>query len=238
MSSALIEVRVPPASNCDYFSKIFQATQVSKLPLRRRGWLYIVADAPRLALHDFEASIQLDSTSGDAYNGRGAARLRLGEHRQAVADAEKALSVGDPKPDLYYKAARVYAVAAIAAAAEARKKGQETVTLVSRYQDRAADLLRETLKRLPPERRASFLKDVILKDPQLRTLKRRVSSLERPGEGAPNPLAPEGEGGRRPGEGVESPSPLRGEGGRRPGEGSFFPPPDGRRPILRWSKAG
>ena len=33
MSSALIEVRVPPASNCDYFSKIFQATQVSKLPL-------------------------------------------------------------------------------------------------------------------------------------------------------------------------------------------------------------
>ena len=35
MSSALIEVRVPPASNCDYFSKIFQATQVSKLPLRK-----------------------------------------------------------------------------------------------------------------------------------------------------------------------------------------------------------
>ena len=36
MSSALIEVRVPPASNCDYFSKIFQATQVSKLPLRAK----------------------------------------------------------------------------------------------------------------------------------------------------------------------------------------------------------
>ncbi len=158
--------------------------------LRRRGWLYIVADAPQLALHDFQAAIGLDATNGDAYNGRGAARLRLGEHRQAVADAEKALSVGEPKPDLYYKAARVYAVAAIAAAAEVRKKGQETVTLVSQYQDRAADLLRETLRRLPPERRASFLKDVILKDPQLRTLKRRVSSLEKPGEGDPNPLAP------------------------------------------------
>ena len=60
--------------------------------LRRRGWLYIVADAPQLALHDFEAAIRLDATSGDAYNGRGSARLRLGEHRQAVADAEKALS--------------------------------------------------------------------------------------------------------------------------------------------------
>jgi tetratricopeptide (TPR) repeat protein/tRNA A-37 threonylcarbamoyl transferase component Bud32 len=162
--------------------------------LRRRGWLYIVADAPQLALHDFEAAIRLDATSGDAYNGRGAARLRLGEHRQAVADAEKALSVGEPKPDLYYKAARVYAVAAIAAAAEVRKKGQETVTLVSRYQVRAADLLRETLRRLPAARRASFLKEVIRKDPQLQTLLRRVSSLERPGEGDPNPLAPAGRG--------------------------------------------
>ncbi len=97
--------------------------------LRRRGWLYIVADAPQLARHDFEAAIRLDATNGDAYNGRGFARVRLGEHRQAAADAEKALAVGEPKPDLYYKAARVYAVAAIAAAAEVRKKGQETVTL-------------------------------------------------------------------------------------------------------------
>ena len=73
--------------------------------LRRRGWLYIVSDAPQLALHDFEAAIRLEATNGDAYNGRGYARLRLGEHRQAVADAEKALSLGEPKPDLYYKAA-------------------------------------------------------------------------------------------------------------------------------------
>jgi len=146
--------------------------------LRRRGWLYIVVDAPRLALDDFEASILLDGSSGDAYNGRGAARLRFGEHREAVADAEKALSLGEPKPDLYYKAARVYAVAAIAAAAEMRKKGDETVALVSRYQDRAADLLLEALKRLPPERRASFRNDVILTDPQLRPLRRRVLSLD------------------------------------------------------------
>ena len=80
--------------------------------LRRRGWLYMVADAPRLALYDFEAAIRLDASSGDAYNGRGCRPLRLGEHRQAVADVEKALSLGEPKPDLYYKAGRVYAVAA------------------------------------------------------------------------------------------------------------------------------
>jgi len=156
--------------------------------LRRRGWIYIVVDAPRLALDDFEASIQLDGSSGDAYNGRGAARLRFGQHREAVADAEKALSLGEPKPDLYYKAARVYAVAAIAAGAELRKKGEDTVALVSRYQDRAADLLFEALKRLPPERRASFRNDVILTDPQLRTLRRRVLSLDLAGS-LPKPTA-------------------------------------------------
>ena len=158
--------------------------------LRRRGWLYIVADAPQLALHDFDAAIRLEATNGDAYNGRGYARVRLGEHSQAVADAEKALSLGEPKPDLYYKAARVYAVAAIAAAAEVRKKGRETAIRVSHYQDRAAELLRETLKRLPAEDRPSFLKDVILIDPQLRTLHRRIAPPDLAGPVTSAPRSP------------------------------------------------
>ncbi len=91
--------------------------------LTRRGLLYIVADAPKLALHDFEAAISLDAANGDAYNGRGAARLRLGQHREAVADAEKALALGDPTAQRFYNAARVYALAAVAAAAEVRKTG-------------------------------------------------------------------------------------------------------------------
>ena len=70
----------------------------------------------------------------------------------------------------------MYAVAAMAAAAEVRKKGRETVALVSQYQDRAADLLRETLKRLPAERRPTFLKDVIRADPQLQPLIRRIAA--------------------------------------------------------------
>ena len=132
--------------------------------LSRRGWLYIVSDAPRLALHDFEAAIQLDPSIADAYNGRGSARLRLGEHRDAVADAEKALGIGEPTSHLLYNAARVYALAAVVAAAEVRKKGQETVTLVARYQDRATEFAprgaqadaggsaRVVLARSPPSR--------------------------------------------------------------------------------------
>ena len=155
------------------------ATRRDRAPLlSRRGWLYILSDAPRLALHDFQEAIRLDPSSGDAHNGRGSARLRLGEHREAVADAEKALVLGKPSPDLYYKAARVYAIAAVAAAAEVRKKGHDTVALVARYQDRAAALLHETLRLMPADQRASFRRDVIQSDPALKMLLRRVSSLE------------------------------------------------------------
>ncbi len=157
--------------------------------LSRRGWLYVISDAPRLALHDFEAAIRLDPSMGDAFNGRGFARLRLGEHRDAVADAEIALGKGEPTSHLLYNAARVYALAAVVTAAEARKKGQETVFLVARYQDRASGLLQEALKRMPDEERASFWRDVVPADPALRALRRRVSSLD-----APASLAPAGRG--------------------------------------------
>ncbi len=144
--------------------------------LSRRGWLYIGSDAPRLALHDFEEVIGRDPSNADAYNGRGFARLRQGKHREAVADAERALTRGKPSQDLYYKAGRVYAVAAIVVAAEVRKTGQESVRLMTRYQDQGAFLLRQALNQLPVDERADFRRNVILKDPELRTLRRRFAS--------------------------------------------------------------
>jgi len=160
--------------------------------LSRRGWLYIVSDAPRLALHDFQAAIQLDPSTADAYNGRGFARLRMGEHRDAVADAEHALGIGEPTSLLLYNAARVYALAAVVAAPDVRKKGPETVALVARYQDRATGLLREALKRMPDDQRAVFWRDVVPADPALRTLRRRVSSLDGPSDGRKSSVAPAG----------------------------------------------
>ena len=65
MSSALIEVRVSPASNCDYFSKIFQATQVSKLPL---------STAPRKWGHS-SANPTLVTTVVRPWFGRGTSNL-------------------------------------------------------------------------------------------------------------------------------------------------------------------
>ena len=60
-----------------------EPAQRSRL-LNRRGWGYQYADAPRLALSDFEESLRLEPNQSGAYGGRGLARIRLGEWRPAV----------------------------------------------------------------------------------------------------------------------------------------------------------
>src|SRR5262249_29622186 len=74
-----------------------------------RGWTHLVVDAPKLAQRDFELAIDLDSHNGDAYNGRGLARVRLGREREAALDAAEALRQGPSSPRLFYNAARIYA---------------------------------------------------------------------------------------------------------------------------------
>jgi tetratricopeptide (TPR) repeat protein len=168
----------------DYAGAIEDVTLVlalspEKAALRiQRGWLYILTEAPRLAHGDFEEALRRDPSSGEAYTGRGAARVRLGRLRDGVTDAEKALSLGEPAPRLFYNAGRIYAQAAIVAGTEARKKGQDAVAIVNRFQDRAVVLVREALKRTPADRRAAFWRDSIQADPALRTLRRRIASPE------------------------------------------------------------
>ena len=142
-----------------------------------------------MALHDFEAAIRLEPSGADHYNGRGSARLRFGEHREAVADAEKALSLGKPAPQLFYHAARVYALAAVVVAAEVSKNGRESLILKAQYQERAAMLIGDALKQMPEAERAGFLRDVIENDPSLRVLRRRFWSQELSQRGATKNLA-------------------------------------------------
>jgi len=149
--------------------------------LARRGGLFLITDAPRAALRDFEESIRLDPSgpdSADAYLGRGLTRVTLGMHRDAVADATQALRLGESTDKRLYNAARIYAKAAIAATAEVRKTGQDAVGLAFRYQDQAVELLRLAIKRLPAAQRPTFVRDVVQTDPALATLGHRLRSLE------------------------------------------------------------
>ena len=69
-----------------------------------------------------------------------------------MADAAKALDMAEPTAPRLYNAARIHAQAAIAAATEARKTGQDAVSLVARYQDQAMALLGKWHKRLSARR--------------------------------------------------------------------------------------
>jgi tetratricopeptide (TPR) repeat protein len=162
------------------FTQALARTPESAPLLRKRGWLYLLSDAPRLALGDFDEAIRLEPSESDAYNGRGSARVRLGQHREAVADAERATAAGPAAatPRVYYTGARIYAQASIVAAVEVRKKGQDTAALVDRYQDRAAWLLNEALRRIPSEKREAFWRDTVQADPALKALRRRLRALE------------------------------------------------------------
>ena len=125
--------------------------------LNQRGWAYHFADAPRLARDDFEASLKLDKNQSDALAGRGLARVRLGEWRPAVADAEASLrlaasaspTASDPEStrQAHFNAARIYAQAVEFAAGEVSHQGERAVALYRTYRTRALELLDQALDR-------------------------------------------------------------------------------------------
>ena len=147
--------------------------------LNLRGWAYQFADAPRLALADFEESLRLESNQSDAHGGRGLASIRLGQWRPAVSDAEAAVRLAravqptteddrQAQGQALFNAARIYALAVTFAAQEVSRQGERGVVLYRSYRSRALELLEEALKQVPdPVRR-----EEILNDPALRPLRR------------------------------------------------------------------
>jgi tetratricopeptide (TPR) repeat protein len=129
-----------------------------------RGWTYLATDAPRWARSDFEEAIRLQPKSGDAYNGRGYARVRLGQYREAVVDAETALRLGPQDSRLLWQAARIYAQAAGKLDADAAKWDRKAVSLRTQYEERTVQLLRGALKLKPDPERAAFWRDCIEAD--------------------------------------------------------------------------
>jgi tetratricopeptide (TPR) repeat protein len=124
-----------------------------------RGWAYLDAQAPRLALADFEAALRLEPHRGEAYLGRAHARLHLGDWQQAVEDAEKGLGEGPRSHPLCYQAARVFAQAA----------GRSDMPTSSRtkYEGRAVECLRDAIAKLAAAERPTFWKEKVLHDTQL-----------------------------------------------------------------------
>jgi tetratricopeptide (TPR) repeat protein len=144
----------------------------------QRGWAYLVSKAPQLALPDFEKAIQLDENNGDAYNGRGAARVqlavKLSQYQEATADAEQALSHGPRHdPRILWSAARIYAQAAARLDAE---RGYQVLKIAAHYREQALGLLRKALHLTPPSERSSFRRKYIQGDPDLARFAAAINS--------------------------------------------------------------
>ena len=169
------------------------AREVEARLLNRRGWTWHLVDAPRLALADFESSLRLSQEQSDAHGGRGLARIRLGQWRPAIADADAAvrLALNAPTPDdsadaraqADFNAARIYAQAIDCAAREVGREGERAVSLCRRYRARSLELLDRALRQIPdPARRREFLDD-----PALRPLR---LAPDRPSPPRPSVSAP------------------------------------------------
>ena len=174
------------------FSRALELTP-DALPAQRsrilnlRGWAYHFAEALNLALTDFEESLRLAPDQSDALGGRGLARIRLGQWRLAVTDAETAVrrerAVAPPagadrqaRVQALANAARIYALAVEFAAQDVTRQGERALVLYRNYRSRALDLLDEALKQVAdPDGR-----DAILNDPALRSLRRGSSRIPGP----------------------------------------------------------
>ena len=77
-----------------------------------RGWAYFFAEAPGLALRDFDEAVRLNPANVDAYVGRGLARVSLGQTEDAVADADEALRRDPAAPEMLHNIACIFAQAA------------------------------------------------------------------------------------------------------------------------------
>jgi tetratricopeptide (TPR) repeat protein len=126
-----------------------------------RGWAYFFADAWQPALRDFDEALRLDPGRGDAYTGRGLARVMLGRYRDAASDAEEALRRKPATPEMMHNLACVFAQAAARAEADS---APDRLTLAAGYRERALGAVGQTLALVPAEGRTAFLRDSVVPD--------------------------------------------------------------------------
>jgi tetratricopeptide (TPR) repeat protein len=120
-----------------------------------RGWAYLNREGWKLALDDFEGAARLDLDYAPAQIGKGYARAKLGQYRQAAADAERAAWLGPRTPANSFNLACLFAQAA--AGADADRSAPDREALARRYRSRAAEWLRDALERThEAERRRSW----------------------------------------------------------------------------------
>jgi serine/threonine protein kinase/Tfp pilus assembly protein PilF len=130
----------------------------------RRGWAYALQGAA-LALHEFEQSLAQNAGNLDAHAGRGYALARLGRHREAAREAERALGPGVQDWQTKYNVACIYAQAVIPARNDPDQP--DGAALADQYRDQALRLIRAALELAGDPAKRPALWRAIAADPAL-----------------------------------------------------------------------
>jgi serine/threonine protein kinase/Tfp pilus assembly protein PilF len=120
-----------------------------------RGWIHVVTGANKSALDDFEEAIRSDPQNGDAHNGRGLMRAKLGL-ANADADAQEALRLGPNTARHVWSAARIYAELVGRIDADPDRSRSRALAVRFDYQHQALQLLRQAVGLTDVAERDSF----------------------------------------------------------------------------------
>ncbi len=135
-----------------------------------RGWTFLVADAPKFALADFEESIRRVPEQSDAYAGRGFCRVLLGETSAAIADADEALRQGPESTRLFYNVSRIYAQAA-ATQNRSVVRVNSGLPNARECQERAVGTLAQALAAQSPAEATHFWQTIVETDSALNSIR-------------------------------------------------------------------
>ena len=117
--------------------------------LALRGWTYLILDAPGLAAADFDEAVAFRPGWVEGLAGRASARVRVGQGREALTDADAA-AASSATPREMYLTARAYAQAA------PWLVGRGDAAAAGRAVRRAVELLDAALTATPAADRAKF----------------------------------------------------------------------------------
>lgn len=145
-----------------------------------RGWAYLLQDAARPALADFETALHHEPKSVEALLGRGNARVRLRQVAEAVADAEAADKAGTLDERQLYNLTCIYALAVAQLELDIRNKADRLtarqITGIARQialcEEKGLDGLKRTLDKVTLDQRSTFWRQRVQNDPALTALRR------------------------------------------------------------------
>jgi eukaryotic-like serine/threonine-protein kinase len=172
-----------PGAVKDYHEALTLTPQSSELHTGL-GWVYLLRDAPKLAEPAFDKALRLRANNAHAYNGRGLARVKLGQYREGTEDAEQAVHLDPESTRTLYNAVRIYAQAALVVKAAQAARGRDASPhyedrawgqLCLAYEERACGLLRQVLDGKPQAQRAEFWQETVRNDEALLALRRSRS---------------------------------------------------------------